>query len=134
MEGRVYLNQDHGWVVLAATGVAAQCYMSCVRAATMRPKLFGSAEFQRREKVQQLKDEHKKATGEEELNPGGYPDMGNGRYSEALTYKEWYEFNLAQRAHQNYLEQVCTVETFLVRDGVKVFALGMRCTSWLCYR
>ena len=26
---------------------------------------------------------------------GGYPDMGNGRYSDKITYKQWFEFNVA---------------------------------------
>ena len=34
----------------------------------------------------------------------GYPDMGNGLYAKTLSYKEWYEFNLAQRAHYNLVE------------------------------
>jgi hypothetical protein len=33
-----------------------------------------------------------------------YPDMGNGRYSEKLSYKEWFEFNNAIRVHYNYIE------------------------------
>lgn len=32
--------------------------------------------------------------------------MGNGRYSEKLSYKEWYELNNAQRVHLNFVEQL----------------------------
>jgi glutathione S-transferase len=48
-------------------------------------------------------DEHKTATGSE-IQKGGYPDMGNGRYSAKLSYEQWYRFNNAQRAHYNFLE------------------------------
>jgi uncharacterized membrane protein YecN with MAPEG domain len=37
---------------------------------------------------------------------GGYPDMGNGRYSTDLSYDQWYTFNNYQRAHYNYMEQL----------------------------
>lgn len=37
---------------------------------------------------------------------GGLPDAGNGRYSQKLSYKEWFLFNNAQRAHYNYLESL----------------------------
>jgi hypothetical protein len=30
---------------------------------------------------------------------GGYPDMGNGKFGKKLGYREWFEFNTAQRAH-----------------------------------
>ena len=26
---------------------------------------------------------------------GGFPDMGSGRYSERLSYKDWFNFNVA---------------------------------------
>lgn len=48
-------------------------------------------------------EEHKNATGKE-IEKGGYPDMGNGKYSAKLSYEDWYKFNNAQRAHQNFVE------------------------------
>ena len=36
----------------------------------------------------------------------GYPDMGAGTYSRLLRYKDWFEFNCAQRAHQNNVEHL----------------------------
>ena len=39
--------------------------------------------------------------------PGsGYPDHGNGLYADLLEYKDWFEFNLDQRVHKNFLENV----------------------------
>jgi uncharacterized membrane protein YecN with MAPEG domain len=36
----------------------------------------------------------------------GYPDNGNGRYSEDLAYDEWYSFQNWQRTQYNFLEQL----------------------------
>jgi hypothetical protein len=43
-------------------------------------------------------EEHKEATGQE-IQAGGYPDMGEGRYSKKLTQEQWVSFRNAQRAH-----------------------------------
>jgi glutathione S-transferase len=51
-----------------------------------------------------LIEEHKKVTGQSTINNYGYPDMGNGRYSEFLDYEQWLKFNNAQRAHYNMVE------------------------------
>jgi hypothetical protein len=48
------------------------------------------------------------------LPKGGYPDMGNGRFSAKLSDEEWLKFNYAQRAHQNYVEGAASILTFLV--------------------
>ena len=42
-----------------------------------------------------FKTEHEQAYPGQNLPIGGLPDMGNGRFSEKLTYKEWFEFNVA---------------------------------------
>ncbi|KNE67894.1 hypothetical protein AMAG_12612 [Allomyces macrogynus ATCC 38327] len=47
-----------------------------------------------------------------------YPDMGNGRYAAKLTDAQWHEFNSAQRAHQNYLEQLPVVNTIVFLSGL----------------
>ena len=36
----------------------------------------------------------------------GYPDMGAGVYSRMLSYKDWFEFNCAQRVHNNNIEHM----------------------------
>jgi hypothetical protein len=35
-----------------------------------------------------------------------WADMGSGRFSDKLSYAEWFEFNCAQRGHYNFIEQV----------------------------
>lgn len=45
----------------------------------------------------------------------GYPDMGAGVYSRILPYKQWFEFNCAQRVHQNNIEHLAwTLPSFLI--------------------
>jgi len=47
----------------------------------------------------------------------GLPDNGNGRYSKAISYKDWYVFNNRQRAHYNQIEQLPLVLTLLLING-----------------
>lgn len=44
--------------------------------------------------------------------------MGNGVYSQRLPYKQWYDFNNAQRAHYNFVESIASVLTLLVIGGI----------------
>lgn len=72
--------------------------------------------------------EHKNSIGLD-IEKGGYPDMGNGRYSAKLNYEQWYRFNNAQRAHYNFLEFApsCLVMHFVagVYFPVVASALGV---------
>lgn len=61
--------------------------------------------------------DHREAFGVE-LKGEGYPDMGGGRYSAKLSYKDWYEFNSAQRAHYNFLEWIASTLIFLLIAGI----------------
>ena len=54
-------------------------------------------------RVKELQELHKKAFGTN-FNADGYPDTGNGRYSQLLDYEEWVQFNNGQRAHFNMIE------------------------------
>jgi uncharacterized membrane protein YecN with MAPEG domain len=53
-----------------------------------------------------------------EIGKGGYPDMGSGKYSQELTYSDWYRFNNAQRAHYNFVEGISTAITLIVVGGI----------------
>ena len=45
----------------------------------------------------------------------GYPDTGAGLYSRMLPYKDWFEFNCAQRVHQNNVEHLSwTLPVFFI--------------------
>lgn len=58
-----------------------------------------------------------RVTGKE-IEKGGYPDMGNGFYTKNLNYQQWYSFNNAQRAHQNYVEWIASCLVFLLIGGL----------------
>ena len=49
---------------------------------------------------------------------GGLPDAGDGRYSKKLEYKEWVEFNNAQRVHMNTVEQLPTFLFYLTASAL----------------
>ena len=50
---------------------------------------------------------------------GGYPDCGSGRFSAEMSYKDWYEFNNAQRVHLNYVEQLPLIIVLLLLVSFK---------------
>ena len=62
-------------------------------------------------------EQHKEATGED-IPKGGYPDSGSGLYSQKLTYKQWFDFNNAQRAHYNFVEMMPSTLVFLLVGGI----------------
>ena len=51
-------------------------------------------------------NEQHRAAFQKDAPKGGYPDCGNGLYSLELSYKQWFDFNLAQRNAKHYLEMV----------------------------
>ena len=60
------------------------------------------------------------ALDDDKISPAvhGYPDQGNGIYSEHLSFDTWFKFNSSQRIHHNYTEwmpifQVCCWICFL---------------------
>src|SRR5438132_1566735 len=83
-------------------------------AGSMRKKVF-SPEFMEGN----FKTEHERFFPDSKVPKSGYPDMGSGRFSEKLSYKEWYLFNNGQRIHYNYMEYVTCVLCWLLIGGVK---------------
>ena len=59
--------------------------------------------------------------------------MGSGRYSDALTYEEWYNLALAQRVHYNFVEIVAIAEVLLVRFFHSLFHTGHSLTCAACF-
>jgi hypothetical protein len=73
---------------------------------------IGQMVFQKRKEIFSLSfmkkhfgDEHKSATGQE-IQEGGYPDNGEGRYSKKLSEEKWEELANAQRTFGNYSEWI----------------------------
>ena len=92
-----------GFVVLAAAGISLQVLVHGFRfPGNARNTVFGKTfheENKSKREYTQLLEEHKKATGEDRLPRGGYPDMGAGRFAALLPYDKWLAFANAQRAH-----------------------------------
>lgn len=109
--------ESYGYVLLAVGTISIVQYGIGGSVMGLRKKLFRSPEFLNKPAVKMMQEQHKRAFGTG-INNNGYPDMGNGRYSEQLEYAEWVEFNNAQRAHNNMLEVSGTVLTTLVLNGL----------------
>jgi Predicted membrane protein len=48
----------------------------------------------------------------------GYPDHGNGRYSEKLSYKDWFMLNNSYRAHSNFVESLGVIIPATLIGGI----------------
>lgn len=113
MDYLTQIDKDYKWVLLTASLMLFHFTVTGFFAGARRSKTFN----------QEFMDEHFKGTHErffpgDKVPKGGYPDMGQGRYSEKLDYKTWFEFNVAQRIHYNYLESVTSVVTWLMIGGL----------------
>ena len=92
------LPADYGYVLIVAALIAFEI----ISIGFMFPGRLRGTIFTEEFMKQNFGAEHKSATGFE-IEKGGYPDMGNGVYSQRLPYKDWYAFNNAQRCHYNYV-------------------------------
>lgn len=70
----------------------ARAFLVCSHVGAARRKVF-NADYYKQPAVQALVEDHKKATGEQKLPQGGYPDCGSGRFSNLLSYEGWLVFN-----------------------------------------
>merc|ERR1719359_641262 len=96
----ISLPEEYKYVVCLTAAIAFHCLMvGFVIAGGKRSKIFN------KEFMSQFEKEHNREM-HQSMKPGGYPDMGNGIYADKLSYKDWFEFNLDQRCHKNYLESL----------------------------
>ena len=108
----ITIDSTHGSVLFPLIAIAIQCIFTGFVAGGGRRKAF-SKEFMEKH----FGEEHKKAFGGSPPKQG-YPDMGNGRFSDKLDYKTWYNFNNRQRAHYNFVEQIGSVVALLIVAGI----------------
>ena len=73
-----------------------------------------------KEFMAQFTEEHKQHFPDGEPAVGGWPDAGDGRYSDKLEYKQWIQFNNSMRVHQNFVEMLPLLLTFLVLGGLVI--------------
>jgi len=114
MSTSLVVNIDQGYisVLFVALMIAAQYVLTSLIVGKARSRAF-NAEF-----MSQFNEDHAHAFPGEVPNKEGYPDCGQGRYSDKLPYKDWYDFNNAQRIHYNFLEAIHVILTWLVIAGV----------------
>ena len=108
----VTLPQEYPLVLLSATLLCIECFTISFTAVKPRMKTF-NAYF-----MKQFAEEHKREMPGSEPAAGGWPDAGEGRYSDKLEYKEWVQFNCVMRVHQNYVESLPTSLIVLAVGGL----------------
>ena len=92
---RITLPEEYNYVLLIVLTICFQTTMiGFIKGGGARKENFHY------EMLEPFDKEHKKAFGPtSEVSKQGYPDMGSGRYSKNFSYKEWYDFNMAQTQH-----------------------------------
>ncbi len=108
--------EAYGYVILAIALISIVQYGIGSGVMSYR-KNFSKPEFLNKPAVKLLQEQHKKDFGAA-INNNGYPDTGNGRYSEHLDYDQWVGFNNAQRAHNNMIEVSAPVLACLIVSGL----------------
>jgi len=109
----ITLDKYYGLTILSAVGLGVQCFLTPLFTVTpLRKKLFNQ-EFMQKE----FGEIHKKELGTEP-SFGGFPDQGFGRYSDKLSYKDWYQFACAQRTHGQFVEQIGIVIPLILVSGL----------------
>ena len=104
----------YGYVLMVASLLGLELLMiGFIFPGSKRAKVFSKAFMDKN-----FLEEHREWTGEADIPKGGAPDMGSGRYAAKLNYKEWYEFNNAQRAHYNFLEMAPSTFLWLLIAGI----------------
>ena len=107
---------EYGYVLAMTIWLSLQCYFTgFILVEYKRAKTY-TTEYLNKNYL----EEHKKAIPKDTKVPKfGYPDMGNGYYSSKLTYKQWFDFNVVQRVHSNFLEQILIVILLMLVSGLR---------------
>lgn len=107
------ITPDHGWLLLVLVAIGLECFVIGFAVVARARKQVFNKEFMETH----FGDLHFKET-KTHVRPLGYPDMGNGRYSQKLSYKDWVYFNNAQRAHYNLVEQIAAFVIMTLIGGI----------------
>jgi len=103
----IALPAGYEWILFIAAVMALECVVAAFSIHAIRGRLFTKAFFDTH--FPNLKDAHQ---GE------GFPDTGNGRYSDKLSFEDWYTFNCWQRTHQNFVEDFAPALVGLLVSGL----------------
>jgi len=107
------LPDTYGWVIIAGAVLALELVLIGFCCAFRARFKYFNHEFLDKN----FGDMHKEETGHT-VPLSGYPDTGSGRYSQALSYKDWYELNNAQRVHLNFVEFAPAIFLTLFLAGI----------------
>ena len=96
------------------------CVILCCECFLLGPIVIAPARFRtfNAQFMEQFAVEHEKAFPGTSPATGGFPDCGDGRYSQKLPYKDWINFNNAMRVHMNFVEMLPAVLTILCLSGL----------------
>ena len=109
----VVLPKEFPMVCLAALILCLQCFITgFIVVLPARLKAFNKGFMSK------FKEEHQKHFEGSEPSVGGWPDAGEGRYSDKLSYKAWVELNNAMRVHLNFVEYLPMVLVYLMIGGL----------------
>eukprot|EP01096_Ripella_sp_DP13-Kostka_P003782 TRINITY_DN15653_c0_g1_i1.p1 TRINITY_DN15653_c0_g1~~TRINITY_DN15653_c0_g1_i1.p1 ORF type:complete len:169 (-),score=94.70 TRINITY_DN15653_c0_g1_i1:78-584(-) len=95
------------YVLISTLGISFQIILQGFGIGKLRRSLFGTEFF---------KTNFPKLDAK--TYQGGYPDMGNGRFAEKLSFEDWAKFNNYQRAHYNYVEGGASALALLLVSGL----------------
>ena len=116
----IVVPKEFPYIILSLVVLCFECVViSFVVVGSARKKHFN------KKFMEQFTVEHKKHFPETEPSVGGWPDAGDGRYSEKLDYKSWVEFNNSMRVHQNFVEFLPVIAVFLIIGGFVLPTLAM---------
>jgi hypothetical protein len=93
------LPEEYPWILLVVSAICTQCFFVSIFITSPARKRIFTKEF-----MKKFEDLHESEYKKRADLTYGLPDTGSGRYSKELSYKQWYEFNNAQRAHYNFVE------------------------------
>ena len=86
---------EYPYVLGAISLLCIECFLIGFSMLSVRQRVFT------KEHMKQFEEDHAAAfpDGKNPLEHLGNPDNGDGRYSQKLDYKSWFEFNEANRTH-----------------------------------
>lgn len=116
---------NFGLVVISTTIIAVQALLTGFLVVCLTRRKIFNKEF-----LSQFSEEHYSYINKDIESTSGYPDMGCGRYSQKLSYLNWLEFNIAQRVHYNYLENVASILIVTLLGGW-VFPIIASCFGFI---
>ena len=116
----IIVPKEYPYVLLSIAMLCFTCFIVQFAAVIPARLRTFNAKF-----MEQFQSEHEKAFPGTKVDKMGFPDVGDGRYSEKLEYKAWVEFSNAMRVSQNFVEWLPLAVVFLGLGGLVVPKVAM---------